>query len=103
VEKSVIQDSSLLKRAEDIGPVPLLLVAFASSVNKQQQHAIEYLREENRILRAQFGNRRTGDQRRSLAAKARRHGRRMLRTVTIVTPGTLLSWDRKLIAGKILR
>jgi putative transposase len=65
---------------------------------------IEYLREENRILRAQLGSRRlrlTDDERRSLAAKARLLGRRMLAEMaTIVTPETLLRWHRKLIAGK---
>ena len=41
---------------------------------QEQQHAIRYLREENRILRAHLGRRRlrlNDDQRRSLAAKAR--------------------------------
>jgi putative transposase len=73
-------------------------------MNQPQQHAIEYLQEENRILRQQLGNRRlrlTDDQRRSLAAKARRLGRRMLAELaTIVTPETLLRWHRKLIANK---
>jgi transposase InsO family protein len=73
-------------------------------MNQQQQYAIEYLHEENRILRAQLGSRRlrlTDDQRRSLAAKALRLGRRMLEEMAmIVTPETLLRWHRKLIAGK---
>jgi putative transposase len=73
-------------------------------MNLQQQHAIEYLREENRILRAQLGSRRlrlTDDQRRSLAARAQLLGRRMLAELaTIVTPETLLRWRRKLIANK---
>ena len=80
------------------------LIAVAGWMNQQQQHAIEYLREENRILRAQLGSRRlrlTDDQRRSLAAKARLLGRRMLAEMaTIVTPETLLRWHRKLIANK---
>jgi len=63
-----------------------------------------YLREENRILRAQLGNRRlrfTDEQRRGLAAKARLLGRRVLAEMaTIVTPETLLKWHRKLIANK---
>ena len=73
-------------------------------MNQKQQHAIEYLREENRILRAQLGGRRlrfTDDQRRSLAVKARLLGRKMLAEIaTIVTPETLLVWHRKLIASK---
>jgi len=51
----------------------------AGWMNQQQQHAIEYLREENRILRTQLGGRRlrfTDDQRRSPAVKARLLGRK---------------------------
>jgi putative transposase len=41
------------------------------------------------------------DQRRRLAAKAKGLGRKLLREVaTIVTPETLLTWHRKLIAQK---
>jgi hypothetical protein len=57
-----------------LDPFRFLLVAVAGWMNQQQQHAIEYLREENRILLVQLGSRRlrlTDDQRRSLAAKAR--------------------------------
>jgi hypothetical protein len=48
-----------------------LLLTFASWVNRHQQHAIEYLVEENRVLREQVGSKRlrlTDDQRRRLAA-----------------------------------
>ena len=62
----------------------------------QQQQAIDYLREENGILREQLGGRRirfTNDQRRRLAARAKGLGRRALSQVaTIVTPETLLDW-----------
>jgi putative transposase len=85
-------------------PFRFLLIALAGWMNQQQQNAIEYLREENRILRGQLGSRRvrlTDEQRRSLAAKARLLGRRMLAELaTIVTPETLLRWHRKLIANK---
>jgi putative transposase len=65
---------------------------------------IDYLQEENHVLRQQLGNKRlrlNDDQRRRLAAKAKMLGRRILREVaTIVTPETLLAWHRKLIAQK---
>jgi putative transposase len=73
-------------------------------MNQRQQYVIEYLVEENRVLREQLGDRRlrfTDTQRRRLAAKAKRLGRRVLDQVaTIVSPATLLTWHRKLIAQK---
>jgi hypothetical protein len=73
-------------------------------VNRHQQHVIEYLVEENRVLKEQLEGRRlrlTDDQRRRLAAKGRQLGRRVLRQVaTIVTPDTILRWHRHLIARK---
>jgi putative transposase len=73
-------------------------------MNQRQLQVIEYLREENRILREQLGERRlrlTDDQRRRLATKARGLGRKVLAQVaTIVTPETLLRWHRQLIAQK---
>ena len=73
-------------------------------MNQPQQHAIDYLREENRVLREQLGSRRlrlNDNQRRRLAAKAVGLGRRLLAEIaTIVTPETLLAWHRKLIAQK---
>src|SRR5215469_15088119 len=78
-----------------------MLIAVAGWMNQPQQHAIEYLREENRVLREQLGGRRLGlndDQRRRLAAKAKKLGRRLLAEIaTLVTPETLLAWHRKLI------
>jgi len=81
-----------------------VLIAVAGWMNQQQQDAIDYLREENRILREQLGGRRlrlNDNQRRRLAGKAKRLGRKMLAAfATIVTPETLLAWHRKLIAQK---
>jgi hypothetical protein len=54
-------------------------IALAEWMNQKQQHTIDYLREENRVLREQIGTRRlrfTDDQRRRLAAKAKLVGRR---------------------------
>lgn len=73
-------------------------------MNQLQLLAIDYLREENRLLREQLGGRRlrfTDDQRRRLATKAQCLGRKLLpEFATIVTPETLLGWHRKLIAHK---
>jgi transposase InsO family protein len=73
-------------------------------MTERQLQAMDYLKEENRVLREQLGERRlrlTDDQRRRLAAKAKGLGRKMLGEVaTIVTPATLLAWHRKLIAAK---
>jgi putative transposase len=87
-----------------LSPVQVLLVTLAGWVNRHQQHVIEYLVEENRVLKGQLEGRRlrlTDDQRRRLAAKGRQLGRRVLRQVaTIVTPDTILRWHRQLIARK---
>jgi putative transposase len=73
-------------------------------MNQQQQLALDYLREENRILKEQLGGQRlrlNDDQRRRLASRAKRVGHQLLAQVaTIVTPETLLAWHRKLIAQK---
>ncbi len=52
----------------------LLMLIFAGWVNCSQQDVIEYLQEENRVLREQLGGKRllfTDAQRRRLAAKAK--------------------------------
>ena len=65
---------------------------------------IDYLQEENRVLRQQLGGKRlrlSDEQRRRLAAKAKKLARRVLLEVAaIVTPETLLVLHRKLIAQK---
>ena len=87
-------------------PLPLrfVLITLAGWMHQQQREVIDYLQEENRVLREQLGPRRlrfTDAQRRRLAAKARTLGRRVLRVIaTIVTPDTLLAWHRTLIAKK---
>ena len=73
-------------------------------MNQRQLQIIDYLREENRVLREQLGGRRVrlnDDQRRRLAARAKGLGRKLLaQLATIVTPETLLAWHRRLIARK---
>lgn len=87
-----------------LDPFRFVLIAVAGWMNQHQLQIIDYLREENRVLREQLGGRRVrfnDDQRRRLAAKAKGLGRRLLAEVaTIVTPETLLAWHRKLIANK---
>jgi hypothetical protein len=65
----------------DIFRLQLLLATFAGWVNRHQAQVIEYLVEENRVLKEQLGGRRlriTDDQRRRLAAKGKAIGRRLL-------------------------
>src|SRR6266403_5613576 len=87
-----------------LNPFSFLVVSVAGWMNQHQQHVVEYLTEENRVLREQIGDRRmrfTDDQRRRLAARAKKIGRKLLNDVaTIVTPETLLAWHRRLIAKK---
>jgi len=87
--------------------VQFVLVALAGRFNQEQRDVIDYLSEENRVLREQIGAKRlrfTDDQRRRLATKARTVGRRLLREfATIVTPDTLLAWHRTLIAKQIAK
>jgi len=87
-----------------LDPFRFVLITVAGWTNQRQMDVIDYLREENRVLREHLGERRlrlNDDQRRRLAATAKRLGRNILREVaTIVTPDTLLAWHRRLIAQK---
>ena len=92
-------------RQRESGPVRQTLPVFDAAtflmvltgwLQRREREVIAYLVEENRVLRGQLGGRRvrlTNDDRRRLAARAQRVGRRDLRGVaTIVTPDTLLRW-----------
>ena len=87
-----------------IQPFHLLVIALAGWLNRQQQVVIDYLIEENRVLKEQLGGQRllfTDEQRMRLAEKAKLLGRRGLDELeSLVTPDTLLAWHRKLIAKK---
>jgi hypothetical protein len=67
-------------------------------MNQRQLEVMDYLREENRVLREQLGGRRVrfnDDQRRRLAVRAKTLGRSVLAEIaTLVTPETLLAWHR---------
>src|SRR2546427_11740674 len=85
-------------------PIQFLLFLLVGWVNRQQLDVIEYLKAENRALREQLGGKRlrfTDAQRRRLARKAKRLGRRRLEEISpIVTSDTLLRWYRELVAQK---
>jgi putative transposase len=81
-----------------------LLMLVAGWLQRQQADTIDYLKAENRLLRARLGGRRiifSDAERRQLAEKARALGHKALRELsTIVTPETLLRWHRELVARK---
>ena len=85
-------------------PWTVLLIMLAGWMNRHQQDMIEYLREENKILREKFGKRRiilNDDQRRRLAVRGKELGKKLLSEVsTIFSPETVLRWHRDLIARK---
>jgi hypothetical protein len=74
-------------------PLQLLLVVFAGWVNRRQLDVIEYLQEENRVLKKRLGGRPirfTDAECRRLARKAQALGRKVLNELeTLVTPDTL--------------
>ena len=74
----------------------------ANGPTREQRAVIDYLHEENAILRGQLGVKRvrfTDAQRRRLAMKGRALGRKLLAGVcSIVTPDTILRWYRELVA-----
>ena len=72
-----------------LNPFHFVVIVLAGWMNQRQQSVIEYLREENRVLREQLGDRRlqfTDDQRRRLAVRAKGLGRKLLMEIaTLVT------------------
>ena len=74
-----------------LNPWHILLVSIAGWMNREQNAVIEYLQEENRVLRELLGNKRPrlNDKRRRLAAKGKALGRKLHSTCCcIVTPDT---------------
>jgi len=86
------------------GRAPSKAACLADWVNRRQGDAIEYLLEENRVLREHLGKRRlpfTNAQRRRLAKTGKPLGRKRLAALaSLVTPQTTLRWYRNLIASK---
>ena len=79
------------------------LLCLAGWIHRNQQHVIEYLQEEVKVLREQLRKkpRFTDDQRRRLTTKAKKLGLQGLqRVAAIATPRTLLAWHQRLIARK---
>ena len=80
------------------------ITALAGWLNREQQQIVEYLQEENKVLKEHLKGKRiryTDKQRLRLATKAKVLGRTILRLLTtLVTPDTLLAWHRNLIAKK---
>ncbi len=67
----------------NFNPWNVLVIALAGWMNREQNTVIEYLQEENRVLRELLGNKRpklNDDQRRRLAAKGKVLGRKLLST-----------------------
>jgi hypothetical protein len=67
-----------------VHPWELLIVAVAGWINRDQQAVIDYLVEENRVLKGQLRGRRlrlTDDERRRLAVKGKALGRKLLEEV----------------------
>ena len=69
----------------NLQPWQILLASLAGWVNRHQQHIIEYLQEENRVLKEQLGGKRL---------------RLLSEVATLVTPDTIMAWHRKLMAMK---
>jgi putative transposase len=82
----------------------MLLAALLAWFDREQRDVIAFLREENRVLKAQLGRRRVrldDEQRRRLAVCGERLGRSLLcEFATLVTPDTILRWHRELVARK---
>jgi len=85
-------------------PLQFLILLVASWIGRRQGEAIEYLRAENRVLRARLGPKRlrfTDAERRLLAQKGRPLGRKLLSEMaSLATPETILRWYREQVAAK---
>ena len=87
-----------------INPMTILLTMLAGWLNRQQADIIDYLTEENKILREKLGPKRIlldDSQRHRLATLGKKLGRKTLgQFCTAFSPDTILRWHRKLVAQK---
>ena len=85
-------------------PWQLVLIGVAGWMNRKQQQLIDYLLEENRVLREQLGKQRLSlseAQKKRLALKAKALGWRRLKEIaSAATPQALMNWYRTLIRDK---
>ena len=85
-------------------PLWFLIQLCAGFLNQSQQQVIEFLIEENKVLRSKLGPKRlrfTDAERRRLAQKGKPLGRKLLRQyASLVHPDTILRWYRQLVANK---
>lgn len=85
-------------------PMGMLLVMLAGWINRHQQDVIEYLKEENKVLREMLGGKRVllnDNQRMRLAHLGKRLGRGVPADACCAfSPDTILAWHRRLVAQR---
>jgi len=85
-------------------PWTMLLMMLAGWLNRHQRDVIEFLKEENKILREKIGTKRillNDNQKMRLAHLAKKLGRKVLDDACCTfCPDTILKWHRMLIAKK---
>lgn len=84
-------------------PLQYLFAVVALWLNRQQQEVIDYLKEENRLLKEKRGYRKLQftDPERGLARRTKALGRKVLSQLdTLVNPDTLRRSHRELVAQK---
>src|SRR5215831_15256737 len=73
-------------------PLQLVLAVLSGWLNEHQAHVVDYLREENRLLKQQLRGQRlrlSDDDRRRLAAKGAMLARHLLADVEAISSGTI--------------
>ena len=102
--KEIRSNTTKAKGTMKVQPWSMLLVMVAGWLNRHQQDVIEYLKEENKILREKIGTKRillSDSQKIRLSRLAKKLGRKVLTDACCAfSPDTLLKWHRMLIAKK---